>query len=286
MLTSSSSHGQRDLKPDSTKSAKSKSAKANCGCETYEAELAALKQEMLTPKWLFAQVADKCILDMSGDTPTIESASFHEDTEMFSDRPFRYENTTLTPDWFTNFNELFSDEDGFPNAAMTLVKDDESLGVVVSAFVNGYIEGGESEGDETVYGYNLNQSEEQKKVKSLEELMDDEDKMEFDHCTFFIDAADVGCLGSRLPQGFVSDMRLKRNIKRISESPFGIPTYTFKYQEGIKVANNYVLDSKSTFVGAMGQDLLELAPDAVIMGKEDGYYRVDYSKIDVNFYKL
>ena len=41
---------------------------------------------------------------------------------------------------------------------MTLVKDDVSLGVVVSVFVNGYIK----EGDQDVYGYNLNQSEEQK----------------------------------------------------------------------------------------------------------------------------
>lgn len=34
------------------------------------------------------------------------------------------------------------------------------------------------------------------------------------------------------------------------------------------------------------QDLLEIAPDAVIMNEEDGYYRVDYSKIDVDFHKL
>jgi hypothetical protein len=47
-------------------------------------------------------------------------------------------------------------------------------------------------------------------------------------------------------------------------------------------------DTKSTFVGAMAQDFLTLAPDAVIviMNPEDGYYRVDYSKIDVDFYKL
>ena len=184
----SSSNGQRDLKPDSTKSAKSKSAKAaQCGCETYEAELAALKEEMSTPQWLFVQVADKCTLDMSGDTPTIESATFHPDTEWFTDRPFQFEKTQLTQNWFANFNEMFSDEDGFPNAAMTLVKDDQSLGVVVSVFVNGYVEDGEGEGDQSVYGYNLNQSEEQKKVTSLEELMGGEDKVEFDHCSFFID---------------------------------------------------------------------------------------------------
>ena len=196
MLTSSSSHGQRALKPDSTKSAKSKSAKANCGCETYEAELQALKEEMLTPKWLFAQVADKCILDMSGDTPTIESASFHNDTEMFTDRPFRYENTTLTQTWFSNFNYLFDDGYGFPNAAMTLVKDDESLGVVVSAFVNGYTK--DDGGDQTIYGYNLDQSDEQKEVRSLEELMGGQVKVEFDHCSFFIDTADVKCFPTRI----------------------------------------------------------------------------------------
>ena len=138
-FTSSSSNKPRNLKPDSaksaksgSKSAKSKSAKAQRGCETYEAELAALKEEMSTPKWLILQVGDKCILDMSGDTPTIESSNFHKDTELFTDRPIKFENSTLTQDWFTNFNEIFNDGDGFPNAAITLVKDDESVGVVVT----------------------------------------------------------------------------------------------------------------------------------------------------------
>jgi hypothetical protein len=54
----------------------------------------------------------------------------------------------------------------------------------------------------------------------------------------------------------------------------------------MQLANNEVLDIKSTFVGAMAQDLLEIAPHAVIRNDEDGYYRVDYSKIDVDFYNL
>ena len=106
----------------------------------------------------------------------------------------------------------------------------------------------------------------------------------WDSTFMFIEAGSLAGLG--MVGAFVSDIRLKRNINLIGKSPSGIPTYTFKYREGIKLANNDVLDSKSTFVGAMAQDLLELAPDAVIMGKEDGYYRVDYSKIDVDFYKL
>jgi hypothetical protein len=87
--------------------------------------------------------------------------------------------------------------------------------------------------------------------------------------------------------GKASDKRLKRNIAFIGNSPSGIPTYTFKYREGMNLANGYTtLDTVNTFVGAMAQDLLELAPEAVIMNQDDGYYRVDYSKIDVDFYKL
>ena len=84
----------------------------------------------------------------------------------------------------------------------------------------------------------------------------------------------------------VSDRRLKHEITLIGRSPSNIPFYTFKYRSGMQLANNEVLDNKSTFVGAMAQDLLEIAPHAVIMNDEDGYYRVDYSKIDVDFYNL
>ena len=84
----------------------------------------------------------------------------------------------------------------------------------------------------------------------------------------------------------LSDRRLKHNIKVIGESPTRIPIYSFQYRAGIKLADNVVLDTKSTFVGVMAQDLLELAPHAVTKNEEDGYYRVDYSKIDVDFGKL
>ena len=73
--------------------------------------------------------------------------------------------------------------------AMTFVNEDESVGVVVTAFVNGYIKDGED--NQTIYGYDLNQSEEQKKVKSLEEIMGGKNKVEMDHCSFFIDMSHV-----------------------------------------------------------------------------------------------
>ena len=126
------SHEARKLKPDSTKSSKndSKSSKAQYGCDTIKAELedikakladteaklAALQEEMTQAQWLFVQAADKCVLDISGDTPTIESAHFHGDTELFTDRPLTYANTTSTQNWFTKFNELFDYGDGWPNS--------------------------------------------------------------------------------------------------------------------------------------------------------------------------
>jgi hypothetical protein len=84
----------------------------------------------------------------------------------------------------------------------------------------------------------------------------------------------------------VSDRRLKHQITLINKSPSDIPIYSFQYRDGIKLADNKPLDTKSTFVGVMAQDLLELAPHAVTKNEEDGYYRVDYSKIDVDFGKL
>ena len=189
---SSSSHASRQLKPDSAKSAKndSKSSKAQCGSELADvkAELADVKAKLAAlqqPQWLFVQAADKCVLNMSGDKPTIESENFLEHTELFTDRPLTFENRTSTAHWFEHFNELFNDGDGWPNTAMTFVNDDESVGVVVTAFVNGYTKDGED--NQTIYGYDLNQSEEQKKIKSLEEIMGGKDKVEFDHCAFFID---------------------------------------------------------------------------------------------------
>ena len=85
---------------------------------------------------------------------------------------------------------------------------------------------------------------------------------------------------------YPSDRRLKHKITLIDKSPSGIPIYTFNYRSGIKLANNEALDTESTFVGVMAQDLLQLAPHAVTKNEEDGYYRVDYSKIDVDFRKL
>ena len=83
-----------------------------------------------------------------------------------------------------------------------------------------------------------------------------------------------------------SSRRLKTDISVIGNSPSGIKIYQFRYKRDIVLAGGRVLDSDSTFVGTMAEELLGIAPDAVVFDPIDGYYVVDYSKIDVDFYKI
>ena len=81
-------------------------------------------------------------------------------------------------------------------------------------------------------------------------------------------------------QGFLSqifsDDRLKYNITRIGNSKKGIPVYTFKYR--------FDGDHGPTYKGTSAQDLLAMGRnDAVGQTEKDGFYYVDYSKLDVDF---
>lgn len=81
--------------------------------------------------------------------------------------------------------------------------------------------------------------------------------------------AQMGALGGLFGAGLglFSDRRLKENIERIGHTDTGTPVYKFNY-----------IGQKQTHIGYMAQDLLETQPDAVRKGS-DGYYRVDYSKV-------
>jgi hypothetical protein len=67
-----------------------------------------------------------------------------------------------------------------------------------------------------------------------------------------------------------SDIRLKTDIELTGQSPSGVNIYSFKYKGDDK-----------TYEGVMAQEV----PWASIKG-DDGYYRVDYSKVDVEFKRL
>ena len=175
----------------STKSHKkvdgAKTSKADSGdtsCAAIQTKLDACEAAATAPEWLFVQMADECTLLKEEGTYLLESSNFHGDTELFTDRPFQYEKTLSTDEWFNKFDDTFDDEKGMPNAALTIVEDDTSKGVVVSVFAEAYKKG-------DGYGYKLEQSNEQESVMSLDDLMDGNDSVTFDHCSMFIDAEEM-----------------------------------------------------------------------------------------------
>jgi hypothetical protein len=82
----------------------------------------------------------------------------------------------------------------------------------------------------------------------------------------------AGVLGSYLLSG--SDIALKKNIKPAGKTPDGINLYTWDWNDKAKRGG---FASHPTF-GVIAQELKKHKPDAVVRG-DDGYLRVDYSKV-------
>ena len=72
-----------------------------------------------------------------------------------------------------------------------------------------------------------------------------------------------------------SDVELKENIVRKGRSKRGFPIYEFNYKH----------EPNQRYQGVMGQDLLELLPEAVREG-DNGYLEVNYALVDVEFKKV
>ena len=86
-------------------------------------------------------------------------------------------------------------------------------------------------------------------------------------------ASTVLGFASMIP-GFPSDDRLKYDITRVGTSPSGIPKYTFRYR--------FDGEHGPKYMGTSAQDLIAMGrEDAVGQTEKDGFYKVDYSKLDV-----
>ena len=72
----------------------------------------------------------------------------------------------------------------------------------------------------------------------------------------------------------VSDVRLKTNIQRIGTAAHNLPLYTFSY-----------LDEEGVYEGVMAQEVMNVVPAAVVVG-EDGYYRVNYEMLGIEFRRI
>ena len=141
------------------------------------------------PSYLFVQMADQCIFQTTeGGNTILKSRHFHGDTIMFSDRPFTYEAAIPTESFFGTFHVDFNvNNGGMPNAAVTLIQNNESQDIVVSTFVKAVVKRGEDDPTGPTYVYKLEQSDEQASVESLSDVLGGEDKVVYDHCSIFID---------------------------------------------------------------------------------------------------
>jgi hypothetical protein len=82
-----------------------------------------------------------------------------------------------------------------------------------------------------------------------------------------LDKASAGVLVSNSTLLRASDVRLKKNIKRIGTHTLGIGLYEFSY-----------IGSSTRHTGVMAQEVLTVAPHAVLTGP-GGFYRVDYGAL-------
>jgi len=73
-----------------------------------------------------------------------------------------------------------------------------------------------------------------------------------------------------------SDIRLKENVLKVDEVEPGVGWYTWDWNDTAKAMG---VDDQTE--GVIAQELIEVDPGAVAMG-DDGYYRVDYSKVKRN----
>jgi len=82
----------------------------------------------------------------------------------------------------------------------------------------------------------------------------------------------IGSLGGAAISKY-SDVRVKENIVPLGVLPSGVRVYEFNYKP-----EHAHRGPPGRQVGVMAQDLINVNPDAVSLD-EDGYYRVDYSKV-------
>jgi len=176
--SSANKNGDRKLKK---KSKSSKTQNSQC-----KANLAAAQEQIMelseppAPALLGIQTARYCRVERGTEEGQYKliSNTISEDTYIFSDRPDTIEFAVPTDEFIRDFDTIF--EDVPPNVGLTFVTDGEPVGPFVVIFEDAKINGNE-------VTYDIDQSENQRGVLSMESIFGTNDYVDFDDCSYFID---------------------------------------------------------------------------------------------------
>jgi len=170
-----------------------------------KSNLKTCEKEAAQPTFLFTQMADMCKLKRKTDSKgeryyEWSSKDMDDDTYLFSDRPYRIAETMTTEDFFDEFDNMFTkDNGGKPNGAITFrhKNTDKFEGPLISVFVEAAYK---TDGGKFVY--KLRQSNDQETVNALDDFFgsnkdDHGDVAEYFMCSLFIDSPIFGpeCYG-------------------------------------------------------------------------------------------
>ena len=133
-------------------------------------------------------MADQCTFELGSDgTYRFYSSDFLANTYQFTDMPFKEERKLPTGEFFSDFHTVYFRDNEHPNTAFTLVDEDNSDGVVVSALASAFVEYPKGEQGTPLYGFVLDQSESQASARSLSDVLDGGNEKTHDHCSIFVD---------------------------------------------------------------------------------------------------
>lgn len=76
-----------------------------------------------------------------------------------------------------------------------------------------------------------------------------------------------------------SDINLKKNVKHIGVSPYGIKIYQFEYKNPTKYG-------KGVYIGTIAQELIGTKWESAVKKNKNNELCIDYSQIDIRFIKI